>query len=69
MSQPQTIIRLPEVERRTGYRRSAIYRKIREGKMPAPIKLGDRASGWLESEIDEWIQARVNATRQDGAAA
>jgi prophage regulatory protein len=69
MSQQQTIIRLPDVVQRTGYKRSTIYRKVRKGEMPAPIKLGDRASGWLESEINAWIESRVNATRQDGAAA
>lgn len=49
------IIRLPEVIERVGIARTTIYLKIQEGTFPKQIKLG-RNSGWLESEIDDWIQ-------------
>lgn len=57
------IIRLPEVIIRTGQSRSTIYDRIRQGVFPAPISLGSRSVGWLESDIDEWIAARVEESR------
>jgi prophage regulatory protein len=54
-----SIIRLPEVEKRTGFKRTAIYQKAKAGQFPKPVKLGERSSGWLASEIEAWIQARV----------
>lgn len=41
----ERILRLPEVEERTGYKKSAIYQKMHEGCFPALIKIGPRASG------------------------
>lgn len=59
----QTLLRLPKVEATTGYKRSTIYKLIREGKFPAPIYLGDRATAWVESEINDWIQSRIEHSR------
>ena len=55
------ILRLPAVMRRTSLSRSTIYLRISDGKFPAPIPLGGRAVGWLESEINEWLDACVAA--------
>ena len=60
-----TILRLPEVENKTGRKRSSIYADISEGKFPAPINLGARAVGWLESEINQWIDEKIS-TRKRG---
>ena len=57
------ILRLPQVKERTGRSRSAIYEAMRENKFPLTISLGDRAVGWLESEISEWVESR-KAMRQ-----
>ena len=53
------IVRLPEVETKTGYKHSTIYRRISEGTFPAPIRLGPKAVGWLQEELDSWIADRV----------
>ena len=42
----------------TGLPASTLYRKVAAGEFPAPIKLGESASGWLLSEVDAWIAAR-----------
>ncbi len=55
------ILRRPEVEKRTGYKRSTIYWLIQVGVFPAPVKIGLRASGWIESEVDEYIANRIKA--------
>lgn len=52
------IIRLPEVMLKTGMSRSTVYEL--EG-FPKPVKLGRNMSGWVESEIDAWIAARISA--------
>ena len=59
----QTIIRLPQVKQRTGLSRSTIYSLIKDGKFKTPISLGARAVGWLDSDVDEFIAARVKASR------
>ena len=53
------IIRLPSVMALTGLGRSTVYYKIAEGTFPPPIKLSKRASGWLESEVNDWIEERI----------
>jgi prophage regulatory protein len=49
------IIRLPEVKRRVGLSRSSIYEYIQKGLFPKQIGIGARAVGWLETDIDLWI--------------
>ena len=57
------ILKLPEVIKRTGLSKSTIYAEIGKGIFPKQIKLSERSSGWLESEIDDWIQQRVELSR------
>ena len=59
-----TILRLPAVKARTGLSRSSIYLRIAQDRFPKPISLGDRAVGWVESDIQAWLQQRINATRK-----
>jgi prophage regulatory protein len=58
-----TILRLPAVKAATGLSRSTIYLRIAEGTFPKAIGLGGRAVGWLEAEIQEWLQRRIQASR------
>ena len=60
----KVVLRLPLVKARTGLSRSTIYLRIAEGSFPKPVSLGDRAVGWLESEIESWLSSRVEASRQ-----
>jgi prophage regulatory protein len=63
------ILRRPEVEACTGLSRSSIYLMAAAGEFPKPIKLGKHASGWLESDVDAWIDSRVKASGEGGHAA
>ena len=54
-----SILRLPEVERRTGLRRPTIYRRANAGTFPKPVRLGPNSTGWLESEIDAFLAAAI----------
>jgi|APSaa5957512576_1039674.scaffolds.fasta_scaffold18638_3 prophage regulatory protein len=60
-----TILRLPAVLKRTGLSRSTVYLLISKDKFPESISLGDRAVGWIESEIDQWLEERISASRSD----
>jgi prophage regulatory protein len=62
-----TILRLPKVKSLVGLSRSSIYLKISQGTFPKPISLGERAVGWLESDIQSWIENRIKESRQGGA--
>ena len=61
------ILRLPDVQSKTGLKHSAIYERIAEGTFPKPIPLGAKARGFVESEIDAWIKQRIS--ERDGEAA
>lgn len=50
------ILRLAQVKAKTGISRSGIYQKIAEGNFPKPVPLGPRAVGWIESEIEGWLE-------------
>ena len=62
-------IRLPEVLTRTGYGRTTIYRKMEDGSFPRSVKLGgppidpnvfdSRAIAWIEDEVEQWIESRI----------
>ena len=54
------IIRLNEVINRTGLGKTSLYKFIKAKTFPHPIALGERAVGWVEAEVDQWITARVN---------
>ncbi|UQS88682.1 AlpA family transcriptional regulator [Pseudomonas chlororaphis subsp. piscium] len=53
------ILRRPEVEARTGFKRAHIYNLMQQDKFPKPIRLGIRAVGWDSFEIDQWITERL----------
>ena len=61
------LTRLNEVKTLTTLSRSSIYKKIAEGSFPKPIKLGDRAVAWLEHEVIQWIENRINSHRSTEA--
>lgn len=62
--QPQlSILRRKQVQARTGLSRSTIYLYIKAEQFPKPVALGPRAVGWIESEVHEWIAARMKQAR------
>ncbi|MEO5812846.1 MAG: AlpA family phage regulatory protein [Rhodanobacter sp.] len=60
-----SILRRREVEARVKLSRSTIYLRIAEHSFPTPIRLGTgRAVGWIEQEIEAWLQEQVAASRK-----
>ena len=64
-----TILRLPDVKRSTGLWRSTIYLCISQGTFPKPVSLGERALGWLEAEVQQLLQRRIEASRSESNGA
>ena len=54
------IIKLPKVMEMTTFCRTTIYRLIKIGEFPKQIKLAERSSGWLESEVLDYLEAKIN---------
>lgn len=65
------ILRKRQVTERTGLPPSSMYEKISAGTFPKPIRLGGegtRCTGWIESEVEAWIQERIEASRNQSKA-
>ena len=61
-------ISLPEVRMVAGNKsRTTIWRWCRLGLFPKPRKIGPNTIGWLESEVDEWVESHRNAASTDPA--
>ncbi|WP_241649904.1 helix-turn-helix transcriptional regulator [Rosenbergiella collisarenosi] len=60
------ILRLSQVINYTGMSRSSIYLLMSQGSFPLSISLGARAVGWVESEIQLWIDKRIKERRNSG---
>ncbi|PHM63350.1 helix-turn-helix transcriptional regulator [Xenorhabdus ishibashii] len=58
-----SLIRLPEVQRRTSYSKAWIYKLISDGEFPQQVKIGPRSVAFIESEIDDWIAQRIAESR------
>ena len=58
------ILRLPAILARVGLSRSTIYLRISEGRFPRPISLGGRAVGWVESDVNDWIDQQIEVGRR-----
>lgn len=57
------ILRLPSVKTRTGLSRSSIYLRMSKGDFPPSISLGGRAVGWLESDIERWLDEKISSSQ------
>jgi len=51
-------LRMPEVIRLIGLKKSAIYQKVGVGEFPSPVSLGSRAVAWKSDEIQNWMDTR-----------
>jgi len=62
----KAILRLNATLAKTGLSRSVLYSEISKGNFPKQISLSERSIGFLESEVENWIDERVKASRPQG---
>ncbi|QIE84938.1 AlpA family phage regulatory protein [Pseudomonas nitroreducens] len=60
---PIVFLALPEVKRRTGMGTTYIYTEMNAGRFPKAVRVGKRATRWIEAEVDHWCQQRIDASR------
>src|SRR4051794_23755681 len=58
---PEHLLRITNVQARTGLSRASVWRFVRDASFPAPVRIGRRAVAWLDTEVDSWIADRVKA--------
>ncbi|MDO5289876.1 MAG: AlpA family phage regulatory protein [Pseudomonadota bacterium] len=58
------LLRLPDVERLAGIKKSTVYQLMKEGKFPQCVRITRRLSAWPESAVLAWVHARI----QEGGA-
>ena len=61
-SDDDRLLRRQEVERHCQIGRSTIYRLMRAGQFPEPLRIGPRAVRWSQRELERWIATRPRAT-------
>ena len=66
MSDTARLLTRPEVERLTRLSTSSVYRLMRIGYFPRPIRVGSKAVRWPVAEIEDWLASRP---RSHGATA
>ncbi len=64
MSDKVIINRLATVKHVTGLSRSTIYLRIKKGQFPKPIKLGGRAVGWVEQDVQNWLTKQIDLSKE-----
>ena len=68
--QSAQIIRLKKLKDKIGLSRTAIYEKLNpkspyyDPRFPRSIQIGPRARGFIESEVDTWLQHRIEQSRK-----
>ncbi|EMX2274524.1 helix-turn-helix transcriptional regulator [Yersinia enterocolitica] len=60
-----SLIRLPEVLKRTGFSRPWVYKLLKQKRFPLPIKIGGRAIAFVESEVNDWIDQQIAHSREN----
>ena len=56
------ILRQDTVCMRLGISGTTLFRWVRAGNFPKPIRLGPNTVGWLEADVDAWLDAKKLAS-------
>ncbi len=60
-------LREPEVRRITGLSRTTRWRLEQRSQFPRRRQISPNAVAWLESEVQEWLEARAEAGEAEAA--
>lgn len=53
------VLDLKQVSALTSLKPTTLYKLIKENKFPSSISLGDKRKGWIDQEVQDWIEARI----------
>ncbi|MGB3212991.1 MAG: AlpA family transcriptional regulator [Desulforhopalus sp.] len=59
------LLRLSQVEKTCGLKKSSIYARIKKGTFPVPVQLGPKSVAWRSDEIGQWVESRPRAIRAE----
>lgn len=65
LQRKEKLLNLHEVEANTSLKKSTIYKLMGQGDFPRPIKLTPKKAVWVETDVLQWIDTRVNQSRSD----
>ena len=54
------LLKLKDVIAMTSLSKASVYRQMKDGKFPASVKIGPRSVAWVSSEIESWIEEKIN---------
>lgn len=60
---PRRLLPRSEVLHRTGLKNTGLYELVKAGLFPSPVRLTRRRVAWDSQAVDEWIEARIAASR------
>jgi prophage regulatory protein len=55
----RNLLRLPAVVERTGLNSTDVYARMKDGTFPASVPIGVRSVGWVDTEVDEWVEQQI----------
>ena len=65
MKNQTVLLNINDIKDLTGYKsKQSIYNIMEEDGFPRPIDVGSRSKRWIASEVENWIQAKIEASRQ-----
>lgn len=59
------LLKAKDVAAKTSFSIPHIHRMVREGKFPKPIKLSEARSGWLDSDVNAWIEKCIRMSTKN----
>jgi len=65
MSEAYQLIRLAVVLEMTGFSKTSLYEAINSGEFPKNVKISERSSAWVKSEVLDWIKGKIEARSQE----
>lgn len=60
---PRHALRVASVIERTQLSKTHLYRLVKAGKFPAPIKLSEHVSAWDAELVDSWLKAKFEGVQ------
>ena len=61
MLSPTKIIRKAQVLELVGMKSTWLHERVKAGEFPRPVRLGERAVGWRQSDVEAWLESREHA--------